>query len=250
MNILVLAMGGSGTRLGSSIPKQYIEINNIPIFGYILEKYNRMDFIDKIVIISNEQWIDYVEKHVETLKASKVYAVVAGGDNRNSSIKNGFKVIKKFAKDEDVILFHDATHPYVDEEGTKQVIEAIKEYGAATLASYNYDTVYNKNEENTITEVVPRNNIIAGASPEGFQFKYIYPIYANASEEELEKMTSAGAIALAHNIKIKVVECSYLNLKITYKRDLEIFKKLVNTYFFEDFDSKNIDRGGKNKNEQ
>ena len=89
-----------------------------------------------------------------------------------------------------------------------------------------------------ITEVVPRSNIIAGASPEGFKFKDIYPIYANATEDELEKMTSAGAIALKYNIKIKVVECSYLNLKITYKNDLEIFKKLVDTYFFDDFSKK------------
>ena len=235
MNILVLAMGGSGTRLGENIPKQYIELNRIPIFGYILEKYNSINYIDKIIIVSNKNWLDYVKKFVQKIKADKVIDVVPGGINRSSSIKNGLEASKNVASDDDIILFHDATHPYVDEVNTLKVIEAAKECGAATLVSYNYDTVYSIND-GIIQEVVPRQNIVVGASPECFKFRKIYDIYDNASLDELEKMTSAGAIALAYGMKMKTIESDYLNLKITYKKDLELLKKLLNTYFFENFD--------------
>ena len=235
MNILILAMGGSGTRLGESIPKQYIELNGIPIFGYILEKYNSINYIDKIIIVSNKNWLDYVKNFVQKIKADKVIDVVPGGINRSSSIKNGLEAAKRIANDDDIILFHDATHPYVDEVNTLKVIEAAKEYDAATLVSCNYDTVYSINE-GIIQEVVPRQNIVAGASPECFKFRKIYDIYDNASLDELEKMTSAGAIALAYGMKMKTIESDYLNLKITYKKDLELLKKLLSTYFFESFD--------------
>ena len=235
MNILVLVMGGSGTRLGGDIPKQYRELNGVPIFGYILEKYNRLECIDKIVIVSNKDYLDYVNDWVRKLNADKVVSVVPGGNNRSESVKNGINSIASESNKDDIILFHDATHPYVDEEGVKKMIDAIKECGGATLAQYNYDTVYEKDENDNLKEVVPRANIVAGASPEGFTYGKIYDIYNNSTLEELEKMTSAGAIALANNINMKVIECDFLNLKITYKRDLLLLKKLLLSYYFTDF---------------
>ena len=62
MNYLLLMMGGKGTRLGADRPKQYIEIDGIPIFHYILKAYNQLECIDEIIIVSNEMWIDYVQK--------------------------------------------------------------------------------------------------------------------------------------------------------------------------------------------
>ena len=89
------------------------------------------------------------------------------------------------------------------------------------------------NEEGFITEVIPRQELVAGASPEGFKFSEIFPIYDEADDNELEQMTSGGAMALEHGIKMKTIECNVINLKITYPHDLEIFKKTIHSYFFE-----------------
>ena len=158
---------------------------------------------------------------------------MAGGKTRSHSVYNGLKAISNKAKDDDIVLLHDATHPYVDENGTIKVIEAIKEYGGATLGAYQYDTVYRMDDEGFITEVIPRQELVAGASPEGFKFSEIFPIYDKADDEELEQMTSGGAMALEHGIKMKTIECNVINLKITYPHDLEIFKKTIHSYFFE-----------------
>ena len=178
-------------------------------------------------------WIDYVEKWIDSLEIKHPISIVAGGETRSHSVYYGLKSISNRAKDEDIVLFHDATHPYVDEPGTIKVIEAIEEYGGATLGAFQYDTVYKMNQEGFITDVIPRQELVAGASPEGFKFGEIFPIYDQSTDEELERMTSGGALALEHGIKMKTIEANVINLKITYPHDLEIFKKTIHSYFFE-----------------
>ena len=233
MNYLLLMMGGSGTRLGADRPKQYIEIDGIPIFVYILNSYDKVECIDEIIIVSNDMCIDYVQNWINNLQLNKPTSIVAGGKTRSHSVYNGLKEVSKTAKNDDIVLLHDATHPYVDEKGTLNVIEAIEEYGGATLGAFQYDTVYRMNDEGFITDVIPRQELVAGASPEGFKFGKIFPIYDNSNDEELEQMTSGGALALEYGIKMKTIECDVINLKITYPKDLEIFKKTIHSYFFE-----------------
>lgn len=231
MNILLLMMGGSGTRLGSNIPKQYIELENRPVFSYILEAHQNSPHIDRIVIVSHENWIGYVQAWVNWLHADKVVCVTAGAGNRSGSVRNGLKAMAAWAHPEDVVLIHDATHPYCDTQGIEQVIRSVKEYGGATLGQSQYDTVYQTNENGFIDRVLERRSVVSGASPEAFPYQTISDIYFQADESELEQMTSAGAIALAHGIPMKVIPSQVLNLKITYPNDLNLLKTLLHSFF-------------------
>ena len=232
MNILMLMMAGSGTRFGAEIPKQFVLVEDRPVFSYILDGYNRCECIDKIVIVVHKNWVDYVEEWKEKLGEHKLEIITVGGSSRSESVKNGLVAMKGFASEDDIVLIHDATHPYVDEEGTLGVIEAVKEYGGATLGQRQYDTVYQMNEETHMLEkVVPRQQIVSGASPEAFHYGDIYRIYTESTEEELDSMTSAGAIALHYGINMKVIPANVINLKITYKNDMEVFKEMLHKYF-------------------
>lgn len=229
---VLLMMGGIGSRYGSDIPKQFTLIDNKPLFTYITKKIASLDFIEGIVIIVNPIWLNYTKEWINKLDIKKIISIVSGGETRSDSVFNGLKALKGIASDKDPILMHDATHPYVDEEGTKKVAEMVAKYGSATLASLNYDTTYLMDDDNNIIKVIPRKNVIAGASPEGFQYKQIFNIYEQTSSEMMESMTSVGAIALAHNIPMKVIPTTILNLKITYPEDMKLFKKLYKNYFF------------------
>ena len=233
-NHMLLMMGGKGTRLGADRPKQYIEVHGVPVFAYIVKKCGEVDSIDRIVIVSHEDWIDYVQEWVSKLRVKKPITIVAGGSNRSESVKNGLKALEKYADDMDNVLIHDATHPYVDEIATEQVIEELEKYEGVTVGAYQYDTVYRVNDDDVIEKVVPRRYIVSGASPEAFKYGRIRDIYFQASEEELEAMTSAGAIALENGIQMKVVPATVVNLKITYKHDMKAFLKMASTYFFDD----------------
>ena len=234
MNICLLMMGGSGTRFGADRPKQFVEIKGKPIFSYILAGLNKAKVIDRIIVVVHADWVQYVQEWTTSLKADKVFAVIPGGNTRSESVRNGLLKAHEIASANDVVMMHDATHPYVDEQGIEELVAAVNEFGGATLGQRQFDTCYLVDSNDILTSVVPRQFVVSGASPEAFRFADIYKIYNNASKEELENMTSAGAIALAHGIKMKVCTLNTLNLKITYKRDMELLERLIDTYFFEE----------------
>lgn len=231
MNTLLLMMGGSGTRMGAARPKQFIEVEGKPVFWYIVRGYARIPEIDHICIVSHEDWIPYVREAVQDIEYHGTLLVTAGGDNRSQSIRNGLHAIEAFSSDADVILMHDATHPYVDRDGTLEVISAVQTVGGATLGARQYDTCYRMDAAEMLTNVIPRQEIVSGASPEAFRFGDMKRIYFEANDDELASMTSAGAIALAHHIPMKVVPTKILNLKLTYPEDLELFRTLLDEYF-------------------
>lgn len=231
---VLLMMGGTGTRFGADYPKQFTIIDDKPIFTFIAKKLSKQECITGIIIVVHRDWVEYTKDWVDKLGIKKVISVVTGGITRSNSVFNGLKALRGIAEDNDPILIHDATHPYVDEEGTKRVAEMVAKYGSATLANLNYDTTYIMDDDNNIVKVIPRKNVIAGASPEGFRYKQIFEIYDKTPEDEMEKMTSVGAIALAHKIPMKVVPTPVLNLKITYPEDMKLFTKLYNNYFFDE----------------
>ena len=231
---ILLMMGGIGSRYGAELPKQFTDIDGRPLFSYIINKLSKLDFISGIVVVVNPAYLEDTCDWTEKFCPNKVLKIVPGGDTRSDSVFNGLKALQNIANPDDVVLMHDATHPYVDREGTKRVAEMVEQYGSATLASLNYDTTYMMDDDCNIVRVIPRRNVIAGASPEGFRYKQIYDIYANTPKEDMEKMTSVGAIALAHHIPMKVVPTSVLNLKITYPEDMKLFMKLHKTYFFDE----------------
>lgn len=229
---VLLMMGGIGSRFGADIPKQYTMIDDKPLFSYIASKLSKLDIITGIVIVVTPSWKEFTIDWIKKLKISKILSVVQGGNTRSESVFNGLKALIGIASDNDPVLMHDATHPYVDEDGTRKVAEMVSKYGSATLASLNYDTTYMMDDNDNIVKVIPRRNVIAGASPEGFRFRQIYDIYNTTPRNDMELMTSVGAIALAHNIPMKVVPSSVLNLKITYPQDMDLFMLLNKNYFF------------------
>ena len=223
-------MGGSGTRFGADVPKQFVEVGGRHVFLYLLDAIQSLEVADGFVVVSHKDWVDHIK---ETTKGqySKMLAVVKGGDCRSKSVYNGLKELKKHTNDDDIVLIHDATHPHLDGTKIPELIEQINIHSAATLVSSVYDTCYIKQENGLIDHVVDRKTIAVGASPEGFKMGVIFPIYDNATEAELETMTSAGAIWVSSGGEMGTVVSELLNLKITYPNDMELYKLLYNSYY-------------------
>ena len=239
MNILILMMAGSGSRFGAPIPKQFVKLHNKPIFLSIAEHYSELDFIDMICYVSHPEWISKVKEWTSHLNKYQLF--VQGGKTRSHSIKNAIDLLSTKCDPSDVILIHDATHPYLDVPALKQVIEAANMYGAATLATFGYDTVYEIDSANFVSSLLPRKKVVNGASPEAFLLSEINRIYHNKTDEYLESMTSAGAIVLSSGKPIKFIQTDILNLKITFQRDFDLYSRLGEAYFFPNGNLKNLD---------
>lgn len=228
MNCLMLMMGGNGTRFGADIPKQYIKVNGRPVFQYTLDQYNRCEEVEKVLIVSNPEWVDYTKKNAEKLLRNKLTEVVAGGSTRSHSVKNGLVCCEKYLKEDDYILIHDATNPFVARKTIGKAIQAAKETGAAVVGTNQYHTIYRRDGSDLIDCFLPRETIGSGYSPEIFRFSMIYPYYKNAKEQELSAMTSTVALVLQYGAEVQFVPADLVNLKITYPKDMEAFTALLN----------------------
>ena len=232
MNHVLLMMGGSGTRFGADVPKQFVQVEEQPVFSYVMDKYDRFNKVDSISLVCHADWVAYADEWAKKLHIAKYAGTTAGGATRSESVKNGLAHLEKFASAEDIVLIHDATHPYLDEASTSEAIVAAQELGASTLGRQQFDTVYRTGPDGDIAAVIPREEVVSGASPELFTFGPISKIYQETPLAELETYTSAGALALAKGIPMKVVPTDYVNLKITYRHDMELFVRLFHGYYF------------------
>ena len=233
MNIALIMMGGKGTRFGSDIPKQFVEVENVPVFLYLVEAYQQFKEVDKIVIVCHEDWKDFTRSWCRDKKISKLCDVVSGGANRSHSVQNGLDRISRIAENDDVVLVHDVTHPFIDKENVVECILFAREDGAATLAGSCFDTMYQLNTDDVIERVVNRESLVSATAPECFRFDVIWPLYDGKTVEDLEKMTSAGAMLVANGKKVRVIRTPLINLKITLHEDMEAFKKLLHGYYYE-----------------
>ena len=228
MKVFILyMMGGVGSRFNADRPKQFVDVKGKPVFLRFLETIQDFKQIDGVMIACQKDWIGYVKQIIAEEKLFKVIDVVQGGSTRSQSVKNGLVNLKKYANDDDVVLVHDATHPFIDKTKTIELIKRIKERGAGSLANFVFDTAYVKDFNNNLIANIDRKTLAIGASPEGFKFGLIYKIFSSSTDEYLNSMTSTGALMADNNIQMVFVETKFPALKITYQEDLIIYESLV-----------------------
>lgn len=220
-------MGGIGSRFNANRPKQFLDVKGKPVFLRFLETIQKIDFIDGVVVVCQKDWIEHTRKLLKLAKITKLIGIVPGGHTRSQSVKNGLFFLRAIAASKDIVLIHDATHPFIDKNKTMELINVINKFGAGSLANFVFDTVYIKNEENLLISNVDRKTIAIGASPEGFKFGLVYKIFSLSSDEYLDSMTSIGALMADNNIDMVFVETKYPAIKITYPEDLKIYEALI-----------------------
>ena len=234
LNYLFLTMGGIGSRFGSDIPKQFTIVDKKPIFVYIIEAYCKLSYVDYIILIVNKNWIEYTNKIINSLHIDKPITIVPGGATRSESIKNAICSIKNSASLNDLIFVHDATHPYLDEPALLNAIELMNSYDGVTLCQREYDTCYEVSDTDIVAEI-PKKKVISGASPEIFRYGLLYDLYSSASLDDLESMSSVGALVLSNGYSLGYVPMNCLNIKITCPKDLALFELLCGTYYFGEY---------------
>lgn len=225
MNIALIIAGGSGTRMKSQIPKQFITIDEKPIFIYTLEQFENHSEIDHIQLVCRDGWQQAIEDFIEKYKITKVKDIVIGGETRYESIYNGMQSLH-WLQDDDVIIVHDAVRPSVSADGITDTIRVCKENGNSMSVVECTDSMYLKSQAGYTGENVDRSNLVRGQTPEAVTYKRSREMYREAGEKGLQ-IDSISELQIALGKKVYFAKGSERNLKLTTIEDIALFKALL-----------------------
>ncbi len=218
----LIAAAGSGSRMKSDIPKQFLKIDNVPILIKTLDRFEKNIYVDDIIIVTRECDIQNVIKLTKEYNITKLKAVVAGGDTRQASIINGLDNVTC-----DIVLIHDGARPFVTDRQITEVIKAVADSKAAALGIPVTDTI-KKADGNTITDTIDRSDLYSIQTPQGFDTELIKSAHKRALELGLT-VTDDCSVVEAMNYPIQIVQGSPTNIKITTPDDLIIAGGITKT---------------------
>ncbi|MBO5081670.1 MAG: 2-C-methyl-D-erythritol 4-phosphate cytidylyltransferase [Lachnospiraceae bacterium] len=227
--VAIVLAAGRGKRMQSDVAKQYLLVRNKPILYYSLKAFQDSS-VDEIILVTAESEIAYCKDEiVEKYEFSKVSQIVAGGKERYHSVHNGLKA----CKDVDIVLIHDGARPFVDDAIIARNINMVKEYGACVTGMPVKDTIKIADAEGFVQETPRRDLIWAIQTPQTFRYDLIrnaYDTFINNEEVNCKSynVTDDAMVAeLFGGLKVKLVEGSYNNVKITTPEDMVLAEAIL-----------------------
>lgn len=231
MNIAVIFAGGVGRRMKSKgIPKQFLEINGVPIIIQTLNIFEKTKEIDAITIACLEQYIEYLQELLDKYKITKVRRIVSGGKTGQESIINALKAAEEISKsEEDIVLIHDGVRLLINEELISSNIKNVKKYGSSISATPVKETIFLSEDHENINNVTERKNTYIAKAPQSFYLKDIMEAERIAiKNEDLDCIDSLSVMKKYGKIKeLHITECGHDNLKITTPEDYHIIKAII-----------------------
>ena len=232
MNYVFLLLAGKSLRFGGDTPKQFLLVNNQYIFEYPLKTFDSLKEIAKIFLVCDEEHYSFLNNYLKTQKFNHEVSLVLGGKTRQESVYNGLKTLQNSTISGDNVLFHDACRPLVRRHEILDIIKALNTYEGASLAVPLFDSLCKENNM-IIDKSIKRENLMKLQTPQAFKFDIIYKAHKKAIEMKENSYTDDTSLLLANGARIKLVEGSIFNFKITTKDDLILFNKLVEGYDFD-----------------
>lgn len=215
---IVLA-GGRGSRMGTDVHKQYLQMAGKPVLFYSLKTFQDSDLMEEIILVAGAGEEDYCRKNfVEKYGLSKVSAVVAGGSERYESVWNGLQK----ARGEGYVFIHDGARPFVDQEIIRRVYEEVRIHKACVAGMPVKDTIKIADEHGNVAGTPDRSTLWAVQTPQVFEAGLVKKAYGMLMEKEGRRQVTddAGVVEEMMHHPIKLVPGSYENIKITTPDDL------------------------------
>lgn len=227
MNIAVILAGGSGTRMGSDIPKQFIDIYGKPMIIHTIESFDVNSNIDKIVIACKEEWQEDLKIWIRKFGLNKVKYIVSGGATRQESVYNSIRALDGVCTGDDILVIHDAARPLISQRIINENIEGAKEYGAVDTVIPTADTIVRSLDGKTINNVPVRSELYLGQTPQSFKYDLIKSAHEASIENSTSDATDDCQLILGINKNVHLVNGDKLNFKITTFEDLLLLKSVI-----------------------
>ena len=233
-NYALIIAGGSGTRMGQSIPKQFINIYDKPILIYTLEGFQRHPLIDAIEVVCIDGWQEVLQAYANQFGITKMKWIVKGGKTGQESIRNGVYNLEGICKDDDLVIVHDGIRPMVDESVLTDVIKVAKAKGNAVTSLPDNEQIFviNPEDPSTTQKYIPRETLRRVSTPQAYRFDLLDRSYHRAFAEEIgiygSSYTNTMMVELGETLHFAAG--SDKNIKLTTQDDLELFKGYLKSH--------------------
>lgn len=226
MNVALIIAGGSGTRMGMEIPKQFINIYDKPVLLYTLEGFQKHLLIDAIEVVCLDGWQDTLRTYAEQYGITKLKWIASGGSTAQESIRNGVYDLENKYSEEDIIIIHDGIRPLVDESVLTDVIVKCQQYGNAVSSLPYHEQIFIADDEISTSKFIPRETLRRVVTPQAYKLEKLLWAYKKAFAEGIgiygSHYTNTMMVELGE--KLYFAAGSEKNIKLTTKDDLELFK--------------------------
>ena len=222
--VAIIPAGGSGKRMQENLSKQYLLLDGIPVLAHTLRVFQGSPNIDEIFLIVPGDDIKYArECIVEKFGISKVSRIVAGGRERQDSVRNGIDILRS---DHDIVVIHDGVRPFISERLVHfAILEALKQ-AAVTVGVPVKDTVKLVDGHGEILKTLNRDSLWLTQTPQAFKRDVIKKAYETAYRDNYYGTDDASLVERL-GITVKMICGSYDNIKITTKDDIMLAEVLV-----------------------
>lgn len=228
-NVAVIFAGGSGVRMGSGIPKQFLEVNGKPIIIHTLEIFEEHPRIDEIYIACKEDSIGKLKKYIERFWIKKVKAIVPGGTSALGSIYNGLMAAKENNDDDAIMLIHDGVRPCITSDLITDVINNVKEKGSAVTCTALFETPVMSKSGDIVEDIPSRDDFYTAQAPQCFYLGEVLAAHekVRAENPEYKGLVDTCSVMRLFGKEVSIVKGPRGNIKVTTPEDLYIFRAMM-----------------------
>lgn len=216
----VIVAGGSGSRMGSTTPKQFLFLHDKPVLYYTLKVFLEAYEDLQIILVLPEDYTDLGREIIDAYFDYSRIQIANGGETRFHSVKNGLQLIEQDA----IVFVHDAVRCLVSTELIHRCYENALEVGSAVPAIRSRDSVRLLNELENDNAVLDRSKVVLIQTPQTFHSRILLPAF---EIDYKERFTDEATVVEAFGLKIALVEGEENNIKITRPVDLAIAEKIL-----------------------
>lgn len=228
----IILSGGKGKRMGSSISKQYMMLNDRPILYYSLDSFEKSD-VDEVVVVVGKDDKEYVKSEiVDKYNLKKVKIITEGGAERYNSVYNGLMAIDgqmNMYINNTYVLIHDGARPFISVEIINKTIHEVMKDNAVVVGVPAKDTIKIVNHLNDIVDTPDRSMLWQVQTPQAFSFPEIKAAYKKAIESDRKDLTDDSMVMETFGgHTVKMIMGDYNNIKITTPEDLIFGSAILN----------------------
>jgi len=229
---VIVPAAGSGTRIGGGIKKQFLPLRGKPIIVHTLQQFEHCPDVDEVALALPESAMSEMEAIVGRFRLHKVSKMIVGGAKRQDSVRHVLN--RLLLKDSDIILVHDGVRPFVEIKRIAHLLKVCKEYDAAVLAVQPKDTIRRSTGGGFFDQTLDRTALWLIQTPQAFRAKLLVKAFEKAKKDKFYS-TDEAALVERLGVKIRIVEGSYDNIKITTLEDLELGQLIFDRWHMKEY---------------